>query len=258
MIRLIPLILAVLILCVFPSGVHAQDRSAEQRAVQRIGKSLGKKSGRQYPWYSPSRDESQFVPFPKERKQRPPEKDWNFGDLSFMAFVLYILGGVFLVLILWLVIWFLMKRFSDLHGLTFEGQKEKREHKRRLETLPPEARGEVGNLLGAAEKAFENGDYRTAIILYFSFQIWELDKFGFIRLHPGKTNHEYLGELGRFGELRVLYEQTMLLFEKTYFGERSLSRDELEPIWSNRTYFLESLTKKPQDRASHSLVNSLR
>lgn len=199
--------------------------------------------GRQYPWYSSSKEGGvKFVPFKKE--VAPGEnRPYNFcssgsgGGLSFFSTAAIAIIVVFFLLILWLVIWLTLKKFYGLAALTPEGQNESKDRKRRLETLPPEARGEVGNLFGAARRAFESGNFRAAIIYYFSFLLWELDKHGQIRLHHGKTNHEYSGELARVTELRQIYDQTMLLFEKTYFGDHTIFRADFDPIWANHSYF---------------------
>ena len=58
-----------------------------------------------------------------------------------------------------------------------------------------------------------------------------LDKGQFIRLTKGKTNRQYVRELGSRWPLRRLLEHTMVLFEEVFFGHHSIGRTQFESCW---------------------------
>ena len=113
-----------------------------------------------------------------------------------------------------------------------------------------------GNLLDEARRHWQEGDFAQAIIYLFSFQLVHLDKQQIIRLNKGKTNRQYLREIGHGaaawatlaaapqveppapvfpqlrGRLQGLVEQTMFVFEDVFFGNRALERARFEACWS--------------------------
>ena len=66
----------------------------------------------------------------------------------------------------------------------------------RIESLPfPVAAGRL-DLLAEARRHYQAGNYGAAIVYLFSFQLVQLDKRQIIRLAKGKTNRQYLREVG--------------------------------------------------------------
>ena len=238
----------ILIVFTFDHGTlfaqNSNQTTNDAKFVEKTGKFLGKQFGRKYPWYDTKNDSVKFVPFPVKLIGEIPEVN-NHARWNISSVITYIIVGFGIAVILWLIIWLAIKFVPGLQNLTLEGQKDEKQRKRRLETLPVEARNDMNDLLGAAWRAFELGDLRQAVILYFSFQLLELDKSELIRLHRGKTNREYSRELRDRTNIRVLYEQTMYVFERVYFGEHKISRSEFLPIWNNRDQF-QAATKQPQ------------
>lgn len=111
-----------------------------------------------------------------------------------------------------------------------------------IESLPfPIVVGEI-NLLDEARRLYQQGDYAKAIVYLFSYQLVELDKRHIIRLSKGKTNRQYLREIGNRRSLRQLIELTMISFEDAFFGHHTLNQDRFEKSWFNLGEF-EKLTQ---------------
>lgn len=107
----------------------------------------------------------------------------------------------------------------------------------RLEALPFPLARLPRDLLQEARQCYQRGDYSRAIVYLFSFQLVQLDKRQIIRLAKGKTNRQYLREVGPRRPLRRLLERTMVAFEDVFFGNRTLDRDRFESCWSRLSEF---------------------
>jgi hypothetical protein len=115
----------------------------------------------------------------------------------------------------------------------------------RIESLPfPVAAGRL-DLLAEARRHYEAGNYEMAIIYLFSFQLVQLDKRQFIHLAKGKTNRQYLREVGQRMPLLGVIEQTMVAFEDVFFGNRALDRNRFQSCWTRLDEF-EALTAQVQ------------
>ncbi len=102
--------------------------------------------------------------------------------------------------------------------------------RRRVEALPPGARRK-SDLLSEATRQYEQGNYSEAVVYLFSYQLVHLDKNQLIRLARGKTNRQYLRELGRRLALRQMLARTMVAFEEVFFGHYTLDRARFESVW---------------------------
>ena len=109
--------------------------------------------------------------------------------------------------------------------------------RRRAEALPVGAPRVPDDLLGEAQRRYEQGDYRQAIVYLFSHQLVELDKSHLIRLTKGKTNRQYVRELGRSVPLGGLVYETMRVFEDVFFGNYALDRARFESCWRRMDEF---------------------
>jgi len=107
----------------------------------------------------------------------------------------------------------------------------------RIEALPFPVRSGRLDLLGETRSHYLHGNYGQAIIYLFSFQLVRLDRQQIIRLTKGKTNRQYLREVGPRWALRRLLEQTMVAFEDVFFGNRRLDRARFESCWSRLDEF---------------------
>ncbi|MCA9270682.1 MAG: hypothetical protein KDA41_19505 [Planctomycetales bacterium] len=115
----------------------------------------------------------------------------------------------------------------------------------RLEDLPAPLLRSQSDLLGEARRQYQLGDYREAIIYYYSHLLIELDKAQRIRLLRGKTNRQYLGELRDDPQLKDLVGQTMIAFEDVFFGDVELSRERFEACFNRLPEFERRLEAVP-------------
>ncbi|MGQ9504212.1 MAG: DUF4129 domain-containing protein [Thermogutta sp.] len=109
--------------------------------------------------------------------------------------------------------------------------------------LVPEESSQKDDLLKAAERAAAAGDYRRAIIWLYAYQLTELDRHRLIRLMKGKTNRQYLRELGGQSPIRPILERTILTFEEVYFGGRALTAEKFDQCYREITRFQQSMTE---------------
>mgnify|MGYP000027827509 CR=1 FL=1 len=113
---------------------------------------------------------------------------------------------------------------------------------RRIEALPT-LRRRPSDLLAEARRLYQQGNYSEAILYLFSHQLVQLDKHELIRLERGKTNRQYVRELGACDRLCRLVEQTMVAFEDVFFGNHRLDRFRFESCWTRLAEFEALLTE---------------
>ena len=230
-----------------PCAVVARD---DAQSVTNAKRSLSQSTigTKQFPWYSEETDDAAFVPFPKERESASPCEKGSFGSTlaQISYWMMFGIGLIVLVIILVLA-WYVIYRNSDLFRKLWK-KEEYKEHKRRIETLPEEARDVFDDLVGAARRAFEAGEYRTALIYYFSYQLVWIDTHELIRMYKGKTNHEYARELKLATEVLGYYEESMSLFESVYYGNHPITRLRFLGIWEDRQKFSLAVKMEKQRR----------
>jgi hypothetical protein len=107
----------------------------------------------------------------------------------------------------------------------------------RIESLPLAVADRPRGLLDEARRCRQRGDYGRAIVFLFSHQLLQLDKHGRIRLARGKTNRQYLREIGPRPALRGLMEQAVLVFEDFFFGHHAIEHLAFEACWSRLEEF---------------------
>ena len=201
-----------------------------------------------YPWYDAQTDGIRRIEVSKPR-------DWSwlwdwldFGwspnwrmswPTSFMQWLAWIVLISVLAVVLYLLIrayrrrWGGIQAASDVAG----DQRDAANDRRRIEALPTATRRTPSDLMAEALRLYEEGRYSEAIIYLFSHQLVQLDKHQLIRLEKGKTNRQYLRELGPRAALRRLLHETMVAFEDAFFGNYRLDRARFESCWSRRTDF---------------------
>ena len=155
--------------------------------------------------------------------------------------------GLIVIALILVLAWYVLYRNKGLFQRLWK-KEEYKERKRRIETLPEEARNMFDDLLGAAKRAMESGEYRAALIYYFSHQLVWLDMHGLIRMHKGKTNHEYAREMKQATEVLGYYEASMSLFESVYYGNHPISRLQFLGVWENRHEFSRSVREEKRQR----------
>ena len=187
-----------------------------------------------YPWYDAQRDDVQPV-----KVETPAAASEGSADrFSALGALVRLLAWMLLAMLLGVLAFLLLRAFlnrqpeeSPAPHVPDDGDAA------RIESLPfPVATGHL-DLLAEARRHYEAGNYGAAIVYLFSFQLVELDKRQIIRLSKGKTNRQYLREVGARAALQRLVEQTMVTFEDVFFGDRMLLRGRFESCWTRLEEF---------------------
>ncbi len=190
-----------------------------------------------YPWYNADQDAIQPVPVTAEA---PPVATSASGGswLAGLGVLLQLLAWILLTAALLVLVYLLLRAFltrdpaeSTPNVPPDDGDAA------RIESLPfPVAAGRL-DLLAEARRHYQAGNYGAAIVYLFSFQLVQLDRRQIIRLAKGKTNRQYLREVGARAGLLQLIEPTMVAFEDVFFGNRTLERQRFESCWSRLDEF---------------------
>ena len=202
-------------------------------SVRQAGQALG--HWREYAWYDSSADDLR----PLKVKPPPPPSSWNWSIGPWMRTLFTWLAWTALAAVLGLVAWLLYRagRSAEPISPAAEVRSETAEERRRIEALSLPVREKPADFLAEAARCYQAGNYREAIIYFFGHQLLELDRHQLIRMTRGKTNRQYLGEIGRLAGLQRLLEQTMVAFENVFFGNHPLHRDRFEACWSQQDRF---------------------
>ena len=156
----------------------------------------------------------------------------SIGSMSWLEWAAWITVILLLIVLVYLLVRaFLMRQPDPLGSAARAGESDADAERRRVEALPLGKRRSRSNFLAEARRCYQEGDYREAIIYLFSHQLVYLDKNQLIRLAKGKTNRQYLRELGRRTAVRRRLEETMLVFEDVFFGNYSIDRARFETCW---------------------------
>jgi hypothetical protein len=192
-----------------------------------------------YPWYDDQTDGLRRIKVKEEA--RPPvsrstnvsrARSWDLEWLGWLLLGLVVLGILFMLLRTY---W---NRSRDRSGLDKAGLVGAAASVDRLEELPFPVEQTDGDLLSAARRAAEQGNYDQAIVWLYSHQLLELDRREDIRLTKGKTNRQYLRELRQRPQLARLLGTSMVAFEDVFFGGHSLGRERFEECWRDATQLL--------------------
>ena len=203
-------------------------------SVRQAGQALAHRG--EYPWYDPSTDALRPLKVsPPPPPSSSPSWNWSWARTLFQW-----LAWTALVVALAVVAWLLYRagRSVDAVGPVAATRSENAaEERRRVEALSLPVRRKPADFLAEAARCYQAGNYREAIIYFFGHQLLELDRHQFIRMTKGKTNRQYLGEIGRLAALQRLVEQTMVAFEDVFFGNHPLDRQRFESCWSQQERF---------------------
>lgn len=213
-----------LVLLGIPAASETDPVEAGRKALGRAG----------YPWYDSWNDEQRLVlPYDPE----PRSSNYDLSGLgTFLQLLMYLLAAV----VIGALIYFLVNYFYDPEETRKKTKtKAPGTNADQIEALPTKVRF-VDDFLAEAERCAERGDYAEAMVYYYSFQLITLDRFGLIRLMKGKTNRQYVRELGRnrkplAGELAA----SVRAFEDVFFGKLPLDRERFLELWNKRDEFLE-------------------
>ncbi|MBN2577428.1 MAG: DUF4129 domain-containing protein [Pirellulales bacterium] len=186
-----------------------------------------------YPWYDSDADDV-------KRIEVAEPWDWSWlrglplGEI--VQWLAWIALAVALIAIVYVLVRMYLRRLKEPKP-SAAGAAEDPAARQRIDALPFSAAG-WSDLLGEARRLYEAGDYDRAIVFLFSFQLVQLDRRQLIRLARGKTNRQYLRELGSRASLRALLTRTMVCFEDVFFGHRTLDRTRFDSCWTKLDEFL--------------------
>ena len=201
---------------------------------------------RRYPWYDAEKDALRRVDVAPPKVGfwewfwgLFPDFNWASGGgssgTSWGSF-LQVLAIVLISIVAILLVYFLVKAFRQQKpfGMDANGdaKKDEQETRARIEALPFPVAADMSNLLEAARHYRQREEYGEAAKYLFSYQLIQLDRYGIIRLTRGKTNRQYLREMGRGHELCSYVERTMWVFEEFFFGDRVIEQLQFETCWS--------------------------
>ena len=191
-----------------------------------------------YPWYDRADDDLNRLDV------APPWwVDWlpDWQGLQFGSWPNSLLewtAWMVIAAVLGLLVWVLVRTYRARRGLALHGRgrttsgANAADERRRVEALPLPAAGGQFDLFAQAERYYREGNYGMAAVYLFSHQLVQLDRHQLIHLTKGKTNRQYLRELGRRTALRRMLEQTMIAFEDAFFGQHDIDRVRFESCWS--------------------------
>jgi len=208
-------------------GIFTQVSHAE--VTPETARSALRRGG--FPWYDAEKDDikpTRLRKPPSEREFTPRTRWIPWSSVGIILVTLAIAAALVLAYFAW-------RHWKPWQG---RGQKAAQVNARLRELpLAPEESPQEDNFLTAAERAAAAGDFRRAIIWLYAYQLTELDRHQVIRLMKGKTNRQYLRELGRQSPIRQILERTIVIFEEVYFGGRTISAEKYETCYRDIPHF---------------------
>jgi len=180
------------------------------RAVDEVRQALRR---RDYPWYDKERDAPRLTAPEREDGRR------KFGfwvEQLIMAAVLLAIGVSLTVALLKLSAYAARQARASEGALKPVRGRGRGASVRGLAT--PAGEAQVDHL-AAAREAAAGGDYRGAVVHLFNHQLSVMDGHGLLRLHPARTNRQYLREV-RDPLRRDLFRRSVRTFEVAAFSGR--------------------------------------
>ncbi len=221
---------------------ESADEEAFRKSIERS----------RFPWFSRETGEAKYLPrevveSPKQRptRERRSSRGFNWADSAVKIGCWVALSIFFVVAVVAIV---LAIRSMIIKNMLLKKRlaADAVARERRINALTPEAAEQYDDLFSSAKSAYDRGDYRRALIFFFSCLLVEMDKREFVLLAKGKTNLEYWRELVDFAELRSIYRATMNEFERVYFGGEPISREEFDRVWALHPRFEEIMREKDE------------
>jgi hypothetical protein len=226
-------------------AVRAQTPSSDAAGAVESGRRALANRG-SYPWYDAQQDALRRLDVRPPRptaanrnstwESQPAQPaasiSWRWLWEMLRWFVWAVIVALLVGLVLLLVRAFL-NREARAEGRT-EGAETSatRDYADLVENLPFPLPRHQADFLEEARRLYEAGRFGEAMIYLFSYQLVQLDQHHVIRLARGKTNRQYLRELGPREDLRDILLRTMLAFEDVFFGHYDLDRARFESCWT--------------------------
>ena len=236
----------------------SQCPTAVGQVVEEAAKeSLSKRS---FPWYDASRDEVRSVELPQRRaaksidrdqvpmgidKQQPTRPNVGGGSGYGLSMVAWVVVALLIALLFGALLWAFF-RIESRSRTQRDVMLSQRSLAESIKQLPFQMKHETGDLRQLAQQAYAASDFRQAIIYLFSHVLITLDQNGLIRLRKGKTNRQYLRELRPYRSLSDFYQQIMVPFEATFFGDHIVSQADFESCWNQLDGFQNRVNQTSQ------------
>lgn len=211
----------------------------DQASIEHARGALSRGWGSRFPWYDESNDDVKplrIPPPPKPRSWNVPRWSFNLPG-SALSRVAWIVLVVLVIALAWLLWRAYLAREARQAATQPETQRRIVSDASRIEALPFAIRRTATDLLGEAERCYLEGNYSEAVIYFYSYLLVALDRGQIVRLAKGKTNRQYLRELGGRPRLREILTLVMVAFEDVFFGQQPLSQHRFEQCWALRHEF---------------------
>jgi hypothetical protein len=202
---------------------------SDEQAVRAGREAMGRWPA--FPWYDSKDDAVRRIDLAPPKLREPGERTSEGVAGSFLKTLGWLALGAALAGLIAALLWALGKWRRGDEEPAESGAAEVDDESRRSEALPALAARKRADLLDEARRLYEAGRYAEAIVYLFSYQLVRLDKQQLLHLAQGKTNRQYLRELGPRASLRQLLEQTMVVFEDAFFGNFAIDRARFESCW---------------------------
>ncbi len=192
-----------------------------------------------FPWYDAAKDGLKRV------EVRPPHPASVFDHSQVLSFLINAAALILLALVLAALVLMILRAMGLRKAAARDRAQSPIGEAQRIEALPyPIPRANL-SLLDQARNFYRAGDYARAVLYLFSHQLLQLDRRQIIRVAKGKTNRQYLREVGKAEALRQLLGQTLVAFEDVFFGQHEIDRKRFEACWSRLSEFELLLAKGP-------------
>lgn len=158
-----------------------------------------------------------------------PDTNLNFSGLGTIG---YILLGVFILLLAFLIYYLFVNRLKDGKSVTAINLED---------TAPTEI--PLTELERMLQEALARGDYRGAVRIYFIFIVRDLSQKNWISWEKEKTNFHYLREMSTRSEYNE-FNKSVSYFEIIWYGKREIDKTTFDQIKPDFTKFLDKLGVK--------------
>jgi hypothetical protein len=243
-------LLTLLLICGGSRSLFAQDLVESTEQVL---------SSNSFPWYDSatkgakplpfdvrpeirSGDRQTIPPYVPKPKQAQAAGSATSGAVESLDFLFWVFLAIILIAILALLVWtFLRLEAKSQQSIRSSASRSLAES---IEQLPFQVEESSGDFRKLAQRAYESGNYRKAIIHLYSHVLVVLDQANLIRLRKGKTNRQYLRELGTHVSLVSYFQLTMESFESVFFGDHEINRQDFEQYWLQLPSFQAEVEQK--------------
>ncbi len=200
-------------------AVAATIDQPDQEAVTSGQQAL--RRAQRFPWYDRSKDALRPIELPEPEELRPLERPVDTNWLRPVVWALLIVAAIGLLLAT--AIGLSKRRWSNNAAV-------KPARRGRVENLGFLEDNAPGDYLQLCLRESRAGRFERAIVYLYAHLLTELNDRQLVRLVRGKTNRQYLREVGD-PAMRAAMEVIVEAFEDAYFGHHRIEPDRFEWCW---------------------------